>query len=280
MRPDGTDAHLLAGDVPADPHHPDWSPDGTRLAFVVDDADTRDIWIADADGSNATRVFDCAAPCADADGVAWSPDGRSIAFRTFDFVGGTYPGSKLQILDVATRVVATVTSTEAPDFIGNGTPVRWATDGRRLVMDVATILDPGTAKETVTNAAIAVIDLDDATPTLRRITDVKTMSTYPDWHPSADLIVFMAQSTDPSHPDTTPINLFIIRPDGSELVQLTHFGVEDGVWGPTWAPDGSSILVTIPNPEWTLGRLAADGSDLEPIAGPVAGAHPRQQPTP
>jgi Tol biopolymer transport system component len=45
VRPDGTDDHAVVPDIEAgDQFHPDWSPDGLRLAFAADDADgTRDV---------------------------------------------------------------------------------------------------------------------------------------------------------------------------------------------------------------------------------------------
>ena len=278
VRADGTGDHPLSEEAVGPEFHPDWSHDGVRLAFVVDDADSRDIWVADADGSNARRIFDCVVPCVDADGPAWSPDDRSIAFRTFDqLADGSFPGSKLQVMDVATETVRTVASTDAPDFIGNGTGPRWSGDGRKLVMDIATIRDAGTETETVDRTAIAVADLDDPAHVLRRITDRVDFPTYPDWHPTDDLIVFMAMPPDPRHPDTTPSNIFTVRSDGSEVAQLTHSGTDRQVWGPTWAPDGASILVTILGAQWTLGSVTKDGSAVVAIPGPIPGAHPRQR---
>ncbi len=52
---------------------PQWSPDGSRLAYVRDGA----IWIIGADGSRPTVVTDHPAGSS---APRWSPDGRRIAF--------------------------------------------------------------------------------------------------------------------------------------------------------------------------------------------------------
>jgi serine/threonine protein kinase len=59
--------------------HPQYSPDGRRIAFESDRAgDTEEIWLADADGSNPTRLT--RGPGRYQGSPGWSPDGRSIVF--------------------------------------------------------------------------------------------------------------------------------------------------------------------------------------------------------
>ena len=69
---------------------PDWSPDGTRIAFIastiVDDRPVEqwllNVTVIDADGSNARVILQDAGICSCAGyypGMAWSPDGTSIA---------------------------------------------------------------------------------------------------------------------------------------------------------------------------------------------------------
>ena len=58
-----------------------WSPDGKRLAFVRNRTERErcheDLWLADADGRNATRRISTIASISH---VTWSPDGRRILF--------------------------------------------------------------------------------------------------------------------------------------------------------------------------------------------------------
>ena len=269
VRSDGTEAHLLTGDMPAGAAHPDWSHDGKRLTFIADEADTRDIWVADLDGSRATRVFDCVAPCVDADGPAWSPDDRQIAFRTFDLVDGEFSGSTLKVLDVNSGSVTNVASTTAPEFIGNGTSVRWSPDGRTIVMDIATIQDPGTDQETVTSTAIATFELGDPPTALHSIAGLVAMPSYVDWHPTQDLLVFMAPTPDAMDPGREHFDLYTVASDGSGLTQLTRFGPDRSAWGPMGA-------------RWSIDPRHGPWGRMDPRADPVGrkqhGSHPGRDP--
>lgn len=58
-------------------HEPIWSPDGTRLAFVLPTAYATDIYLVNADGTGFTNLTDT--PSYDF-WPAWSTDGRKLAF--------------------------------------------------------------------------------------------------------------------------------------------------------------------------------------------------------
>ncbi len=72
-RADGTGARRVSGELSAT--MPAWSPDGTRIAFVVDGDGVWMAWLADL---RSSRVI--AQP--DVDALAWAPGGRQIAFRS------------------------------------------------------------------------------------------------------------------------------------------------------------------------------------------------------
>jgi len=88
------DANILAIDT-TDPHNtprqlvtstrrdgdPQFSPDGQRLAFASDRNGSRQIWIANADGSSQTQLTSFTSPgFGFANAPRWSPDGQQIAF--------------------------------------------------------------------------------------------------------------------------------------------------------------------------------------------------------
>jgi len=288
LRPDGSESRLVLPHSPtaAAARHPDWSPDGTRLAFVVDEADgTRDIWTAAWDGSNASRLIDCASPCRDNDSPAWSPDGTRIAFTRIDNVNGHNPGSRLQVIDLATRSIATLASTSGAEYVA---APRWSPDGRSIVVEIDRYLDDGNDTTTLTGEAIGTVRLADATPAIRLIRAFDTFSTYPDWHPTANVILFAAGNADPLDPNLPPENLFTTRPDGTGLTQITHQApADDGVWMPAFRPDGSGIIATfVHRPSGGLGlslaSLGRDGSGLRNLGdhGAIQGAHSRQRSVP
>lgn len=283
IAPDGTRSTTRAAlpDGP-DGFHPDWSPDGRMLVFVVEDPDgTRDIWTAKWDGTDPAVLVDCEAPCWDAETPAWSPDGTTIAFARIDNIDGRNPGSQIQIVDVATGEIRTVAATEGAEYAG---APRWAASGLALVVEVTRFIDDGNDTSETTGRTIAVIDMTESPTTIRPLMPLDTYSSYPDWHPTQDLILFLSGAPDPLDPSLPPQNLFTIKPDGSDLVQITNQGpTDDGFAMPTFRRDGDGIfanLVHRPAGNLTLVSLAIDGTGLTELGGSasIPGAHPRQRP--
>lgn len=82
MNANGASQTQLTFDGLAKDQVPDWSPDGSQLAYAACVPDGPcDIWVMDANGSGQHPVL--AGPMDDF-GPAWSPDGTQIAFVRFD----------------------------------------------------------------------------------------------------------------------------------------------------------------------------------------------------
>jgi len=91
MDADGGNKQQLTTDAPSKDQVPDWSPDGTKIAYA---SGASGIWVMSADGSNQRQLTGCGpgdpSPCPAGDdfGPAWSPDGTQIAFlRAFTELG-------------------------------------------------------------------------------------------------------------------------------------------------------------------------------------------------
>jgi Tol biopolymer transport system component len=131
--------------------------------------------------------------------------------------------------------------------------------------------------------AIATAPVIDHVSAATVITPWSMWATYPDWHPTKNLILY---STRPwNNLGTGPSNLYTAAPDGSHQTQITHFAKgQTRATQPTFTPDGSRIIFTavegddFGNP--TMAEIALDGSGLTSAtsSGPLFGTHPRLRP--
>jgi Tol biopolymer transport system component len=272
IRPDGTGRHRLFPSVPGgEQQHPDWSPDGKRLVFSVIGTDTQVIWIGDADGANTSQLVDCLALCKRVDEPAWSPDGGSIAYQRMASSNGI-DVSTLEILDLATRQTRVLFTAPTGQFVG---APRWSGDGSRLVFEYVT--SPA-ADATLTDAALAIIDVTAGSPTPHQITKAEDRCSNPDWSWVNDRIV----CTKPLAATGIegPSDLYTVRPDGTGFTALTDLAASGGnAIKPTWLPDGTGVIF---NSDGVMRTVGADGTGLAPaVSGSaVLGFHPRIRPTP
>ena len=130
----GADLYLLSLDADAFPRRmsvgrgsenvqPSFSPDGSRIAFMSDRTGHPEVYIMDADGTNADifTAFDFgdqnyrASP-------DWSPDGRQVAFQTR--IDNRFQIFTMTLRDRQPRQLTSEGENEEPS---------WAPDGRHLV---------------------------------------------------------------------------------------------------------------------------------------------------
>lgn len=103
-------------DLPGAEAFPDWSPDGTRIAFVASLEGNCDIYVLQADGSGLANLTDSQA---DEMYPTWSPDGREIVYSS---------GGQLHVIDLDSGDRRQLTDSELiHDFPD------WSPDGESIV---------------------------------------------------------------------------------------------------------------------------------------------------
>ena len=194
-----------------------WSPDGTRLVGSNSGiTDTRT-------GRHQPSLL-CRLECA---GVAWSPDGRTIA------VGA---GAGLELVDVASWARTTVAH-------GNVAAVTWSPDGSRLAY--------------TSTAGLSVVDRDGARQEVLVPATRGEQIWAPTWSPDQPVVAYLRYGpSGPGGSDVTvrPLTVMTVPvagPDAGVPHQVRVVGSCACVGfapGLAWSPDGRRFAVVSYNP--------------------------------
>ena len=148
------------------------------------------------------------------------------------------------LLDVATGKVRTLIS----DHAWNTDPA-WSPDGKKL------------AYVSTRDGETDIYVLEIASGAVTRLTSDGSWNGNPTWSPDGAWIMF-----DSSRLGTNPSkhqywrNLFTVRPDGSQLTQITGLGGYNGV--PSWSPDGTRVAFSSDRSgEFHLYTMAPNGTE-------------------
>lgn len=262
----------LAPKAPGPQYHPNWSPDGSRIAFAIDDAeDTRDIWVADVKTGVAKKVVDCAAPaCYYTDEPAWSPDGASLAFEQV-LANGEESVPSLQVLNLRTHRQRTVASFSGEFWAY--TP-SWGPGGKALLYELDRFASKRLDESQVLDIRIQTVDV--ASGRTQTLTDPAKNAQIPSWNPMDGRIVYV-QPLDREKGFFGPLDLVIIDRTGRHFA--THVGANgERALQPSWTPDGKSIVFVFEH-ELYDSRIAF----LDPRSGRITktttyGTHPTVRP--
>jgi Tol biopolymer transport system component len=217
----------------SDATEPALSPDGSLIAYTRSGAD-QGIWIMKVDGTDRHRVAHIAGQ--HAEGAAWSPDGKRLAFvelPTTQFVGNR----EIWLVNADGSEQTKLTDQSSGDR------PTWSPDGTRI------------AFASFAGGGIYGIGIDGKG--LAPITGGPDLS--PAWAPDGRRLAFQRQ--DDSDPNAVVSHIFVVFGDGTNLEQLTKGTTDDQQ--PAWAPDGTALVygqfATTPN-----GKVIADLVVLAP----------------
>jgi len=192
----------------------DVSPDGKWLVYLARVGGREQAWTTNNDvflvpmaGGKAVDLT-VANKAYDFD-PTFSPDGRELALTMMTRPGFEADRTRLAIIDMATRKLRVVT--EAWDHSVEG--ITWARDGKTIY----------TTSDNVGNHSVFAIDV--ASGNVRLLADKGTNESP---RVAGDRVLFAKDTL------TMPTELFTMRPDGSDVRQITHFNdarVKDIAWG-------------------------------------------------
>ena len=251
----------------------DHSPDGRTLAFQRfnfegDDSAPPQVWLTDADGTNARQITNFQDSFGAFD-PAFSPNGRTLAIDS-DVAGdaGIFliparpPGGTP--IDAAARARRVTSVTDGgwdsePQFSPNG---RWI---------VFTRFSVECADETPEDCLTGIYKVRTNGSGLRRLVGPEINGSAPDWHPTGLAIAF--DSHDPFFAPNAG-HIMVMLADGSHKRVIVRGDADSHYGNPTFSPDGTRVAYT----HWPLGP---DGQPDDTIKSSiwtawVTGHHPRQ----
>lgn len=159
-------------------------------------------------GADDTRSFWSTDP-------AWSPDGQWIAF---------YSNANQQ--HTPNIYIMDADGDNVQKLAEGGYRPTWSPDGQSLAFMSA--LDH----------QIVLVQSDGS-----NVRSLGVIGGSPDWSPDGEYIAFAGKDT-----DSGTLDIYAVKPDGSQLQRLTHLGEDTGE--PVWSPDGQILAFRVINEQF------------------------------
>jgi TolB protein len=194
-RADGMDLRNLT-QTPGEDGYPAWSPDGAQIAFASDRDGDDEIFVVNVDGTALLQVTN---DPGDDNGPAWTPDGARIGFSSDR--GGDFD---IYVVTLIGGSLANLTQTPGSDYLP-----AWSHNGQTVAF--------GSTRDGGNFLYLMDADGGNVRPLVLGVN-----AGFPAWGPGDSLIAFDRGG-----------DIWIVRPDGTGLINLTNDGPLDG--NPAWA---------------------------------------------
>ena len=211
--------------------HPDWSPDGSVIAFGSFAEGRQSVHVINHDGSGERRLSPGGYESDDME-PAWSPDGSRIAFASTRPYNGAW---HIWVMDADGSGLTQVTGAFS-------TSPAWSPDGTHIAY-----VDAG--------GGISVVHVEGGNAQRLTQPHADTTDERPAWSPDGTKLAFARRQTFGNDPQ-----LYVVDADGSNERQLTT--TEGASRFPSWSPDGLEIVFTHMN---RLSVIREDGSGMRPL---------------
>ena len=255
------------------------APDKPAIAVTADPREGGTIWLIDPDGANGRAILDIGGNPLPL-GLAWSPDGRKLAFHTEShgnvdiyvmnadgrnlkqltdapaedswpqwhpnnqriiFTSNRDGNFEIYLMTVEGKVIENLTDDPVIDI-----DPAWSPDGRNIVFS---------SKRGKTLGDLFVMDANGEN--LRNLTNHRALDTQPKWSPDGTQILWT------SHRDGTG-DIFLMDADGANAAKLNAFAAPRDHWEelePTWSPDGGMVAYVTAGGGDSFIILAIAGAD-------------------
>ena len=256
--PDGSALTNITNDISFD-SHPAWSPDGITIAFSSSRDGSSQIYIADGNGNNPTKLtFDY-----ENDFPIWLSDGEYIAFRTTDGNGLWW----WRMISIETNQISKF-SEPSFDFFFQ-TPA-WSPDGKYIAY--MSLTEQQQRNDGSSQIHIKTADgLNDIALTNDIWTNIN-----PVWSPDSTRIAFLSERDGKYN----MFALYVINKDGTNIQKLTEPIYTESVTF-SWSPNGQEIVI---DSDIALGNIyfidvaTRNSRELQRLANGESASAPSWQP--